>query len=162
MSLQGLARTLRHMVHVEYLIAGLRLKLGLRRMAYGLLAGLAFVIAFIMFNVAGYEWLKTQWGPVLTPLFVGAANLALAALAALLAATSRHGREFAMALEVRQSLADQLDDELRRRAGLGGRILGASEIGVIRILIPVIATLFGVWRKKSNGKAGPAPGAGED
>ena len=100
--------------------------------------------------MAAFAYLQSLWGPVWTPLAIGLANFALAALALLAAMIARPGPELAMAEALRKLSGSALESEFQAGlpgAGLLGALGGSGESNVARMLVPVAVSIISALRK---------------
>lgn len=144
MNVVNLTRTVRHLLRAELLIAEIRLKLGARKAVLAFAAAIAFTLGFIMLNVAAYQWLKLTFGPVNTPLGIAAADFIIAGLAVTFALAGRPGPELDMALNIRKTLTDQLDEEM----GSNPFLSRAAPFAAAPLLLPVVNLLINAMRRK--------------
>mgnify|MGYP000873808292 CR=1 FL=1 len=117
----------------------------------------AFALVFaalglVFVNVGIYSWLSPLWGPVWTPLGLGLINIALAAVALLLAASLKPGPEMALAEEIRNMAADSIETEIRT-APLMGAFAGGDRSAVAGLVLPAITSIIGVLARRRREKA---------
>jgi hypothetical protein len=131
------------------LIAEIRLMASLRKLFLGIFAvGLA-VFGLAMINLGLYHALAALWGEVWTPLVIGAVDLLLAGLALLLASRLAYGPELKLAEELRDSVAADIEADLRSLRtlpGLTGLLGGTLEASTACLLVPVIGTIIRALR----------------
>ena len=138
MNIQGFVRNARLCVRSEALIAEIRLRTLARKMILTSFAVLTALMGLAFINMALFVYLQSMWGPVWTPLAIGLANFALAALALLAAMLVRPGPELAMAEEMRKLSGSSLE--------------GASDSNIARLLIPAVISIVSAMRHRGDTK----------
>jgi hypothetical protein len=111
-----LAKAASQLLKVELLIARIQLRIQARRALLVYFALSLALFGVIMLNVAAYQWLKLQYGPVTAPLGIALADLLLAVLAAALAWGARAGPELEVAQDMRKMLLAELDGAVKKNA----------------------------------------------
>jgi len=86
---------------------------------------------------------------VWTPAGLGLINLGLAAAALAIAAFVKPGPDMALAEEIRNMAADQLETEIRSAPLLGG-LGGGSMAGLV---LPAVTTIIGAMSRRRNQKS---------
>jgi len=154
MSIATIARTARLYMRAEMLAAQIRLRTEAHRL---MLVGLAVVLVALgvgLINLAVYGALKSVWGPVWTPLALGAGDLMLAIIALTAAALKKPGPELQVAEEMRELAGAALEEQMQgglTPAGLLGGLAG-GDTSTARLLVPMITTIIGALRKRKETK----------
>lgn len=145
MNLQSLARNARLYARAEGLVAEIRLRFVVRKLALSVLAVAVSLLGLVFVNMALFNYLVSAWGPVWTPLALGLVNFALAVPVLLIAASAKPGPELAMAEDLRKAAGAALEEDFHSGQGLGGF---AGESNAARLLIPTIGLIIGALRRK--------------
>lgn len=157
MNLQSLARNFRLYVRATALVAEIRLRLQLRKTVLAVLVLAAAIAGLGMIDLAAFRALETAWGPLWTPLALGLANLALAAVLGLAILALKPGRELAAAADLRQMAYNFMEADLKSVPDgsglLTGLLAGSTELQTARLLIPVITTIIGALRRSRKPEA---------
>ncbi len=153
MNIQNVARSARLYARSEAMVAEIRMRTYGRKLALTSLAVLAVMMGLAFVNLAAFLYLQSLWGPVWTPLAIGLANFAIAALALLLALSAHPGPELALAKELRTLSGTALEEEFQAVHSVGG-LLGAlgsgSEGKIAQLLLPAVITIVSsLGRSKS-------------
>jgi hypothetical protein len=153
MNIQNVARSARLYARSEAMVAEIRMRAYGRRLALTSLAVLAVMMGLAFVNLAAFLYLQSLWGPVWTPLAIGLANFAIAAIALIVAMASRPGPELALAKELRTLSGAALEEEfqsLHSIGGLLGALGGGSENRIAQLLLPAIISIVGsLGRRKA-------------
>lgn len=151
MNLEALARNFRLYLRATALAAEVRLRLQLRKTVLTVLALAMAIAGLVMINLAAFRALETAWGPLWTPLALGLANLALAAVLGLAMLMVKPGRELTAANDLRQMAYNSMEADLKSvQAGSGllpGLFGGSTEMHAAHLLIPIISTIIGALRR---------------
>lgn len=156
MNIQNVARSARLYARSEAMVAEIRMRAYGRKLALTSLAVLAAMMGLAFVNVAAFVYLQSLWGPVWTPLAIGLANFAIAALALAAALTVHPGPELALAKELRAVSGTALEEEFHSVHSVGG-VLGAlgagSEGKIAQLLLPaVISIVSSLGRRRTAAK----------
>jgi hypothetical protein len=158
MNVQTIIRHARLYVRAETLVAEIRLRVHLRKMALAMTALAVALLGLVMLNVAMFEFLQSLWGPIWTPLALGLANFAIAAIAIAVAAATKPGPELALAEELRKTSTAGLEAGFQSAggdAGLLGILTGRSiETHAASLLIPAISSIIAAMRRRKKNAAG--------
>ena len=152
MNFNALSRHIRLIVRGELLLLQAKLAFAMKRSAFVGFALLFAGLGLVFINMGLFAWLSPLWGPVWTPAGLGLINLALAGVALAIAAFVKPGPEMALAEEIRNMAAEQLDTEIRSAplmGGLGG-LGGGSMAGLV---LPAITTIIGAMSRRRKDKA---------
>jgi hypothetical protein len=142
MNLLPLVRNARLYARAETIAAEIRLRLLARKLVLLFMAAAVALFGLALVNLALFNAIEIAWGPVWTPLLLGAVNLVLAALVFLLAVLRRPGPELAVAEDLRKAAGAAFEDQFRAGPGLSAN---ASHL-----LIPVIGLIAGALRRKKT------------
>lgn len=152
MSMTTLSRQLRLMLRGEILVIKAELAFAARRGAMLALALLFAGLGLVFVNMGLYAWLSPYWGPVWTPAGLGLINVALAALALVLAAMAKPGPELQLAEEIRDMAGETLEAEIRATPLLG--MLGGGGTAAAGLLVPAMSMIIGAMgKRRSKAKA---------
>jgi hypothetical protein len=108
-----LLRDLQVLRKADILIGKIWLNVLARRLGLFAFAGLIGLFGLGMANVAGYNALQSSIGIVWAAAVVAAADFAIAAIMLLLASNSRPGPEIDVALEVRKTALESINEDAR-------------------------------------------------
>lgn len=154
MSMTTLSRQLRLMLRGEILVIKAELAFAARRGAMLALALLFAGLGLVFVNMGLYAWLSPYWGPVWTPAGLGLINVALAALALVLAAMAKPGPELQLAEEIRDMAGETLEAEIRATPLLGMLGSGGGGTAVAGLLVPAMSMIIGAMgKRRSKAKA---------
>lgn len=154
MSMTTLSRQLRLMLRGEILVIKAELAFAARRGAMLALALLFAGLGMVFVNMGLYAWLSPYWGPVWTPAGLGLINVALAALALVLAAMAKPGPELQLAEEIRDMAGETLEAEIRATPLLGMLGSGGGGTAAAGLLVPAMSMIIGAMgKRRSKAKA---------
>jgi hypothetical protein len=157
MNVQTIVRQARLYVRAETLIAEVRFRIYLRKIALATVALSVALLGFVMLNIAMFAYLQSLWGPVWTPLALGLADLTLAAIAIAAAFATKPGPELALAEELRKSSAASLEAGFQaggEAQGILGTLAGRSiETQAASLLIPAISSIISALRRRKKSAA---------
>lgn len=154
MSMTTLSRQLRLMLRGEILVIKAELAFAARRGAMLALALLFAGLGLVFVNMGLYAWLSPYWGPVWTPAGLGLINVALAALALVLAAMAKPGPELQLAEEIRDMAGETLEAEIRATPLLGMLGGGGGGTAAAGLLVPAMSMIIGAMgKRRSKAKA---------
>ena len=108
-----LLRDLQVLRKADILIGKIWLNVLARRLSLFAFAGLIGLFGLGMANVAGYNALQSSIGIVWAAALVATADFAIAAIMLLLASSSRPGPEIDVALEVRKTALESINEDAR-------------------------------------------------
>lgn len=153
MNLSHLTRAGRLYLRAEMMTARIRMRTEAQRMLLLGLAGGLGLLGLVLVNVAFYAALLEVWGPVWTPLALGAADLVLAGLALAAAAMQKPGPELEVAEEMKKLAAESLEEQMQQGFTVQGLLGGATgNLAGARMLLPLVTTLIGLMRKRKTAK----------
>ena len=155
MNIKTVMQSARLYARSEAMVAEIRLRVATRKIAFITLGILTGVMGLAFINVAAYIYLQTLLGPVWTPLAIGLANFAIAAIAVALAISAHPGPELAMAKELRNAASSALEDEFQTASPLGslaGALGGGSDSRFVSLLLPAVISIISALSKR---KAAP-------
>ncbi|MDE2383791.1 MAG: hypothetical protein KGO53_04165 [Alphaproteobacteria bacterium] len=156
MNIPNIARTARIYARSEALVAKIQARVYARKAAFAAVALLLGAIALVFLNLAAFVYLQSIWGPIWAPLVIGLANLAAAALAAVIAILTHPGPDLALARELRDSAGRALEEEFHASTTMGtlaGMVGGKADAGLNSLLLPVIISIVGaITRRKAAAK----------
>ena len=153
MSLHTLSRHIRLIVRGEMLMMQAKLAFALRRSAFVAFALVFAALGLVFLNIGLYDWLIPLWGPVWTPIGLGLANVALAGIALVLAATVKPGPEMALAEEIRDMAADSIETEIRTAPLMGALAGGGDRSAMVGLVLPALTAIIGSLAKRRKEKA---------
>jgi hypothetical protein len=146
-STTDLARVASQLLKVELLIAKIQFKAQSRRALLAYFALSLALLGIIMLNVAAYQWLKLQYGPVGAPLVVALANLLLAGLVAAMAWGVHARPELVAAQELRGLLVTELDSAMTRGA-TPSPVPSPLDFRSAQTIIPIAIALIRLLRRR--------------
>ena len=153
MSLATITRAARLYMRAELMAARIRMRSETQRLLFLALAGALAILGLVLLNVAFYAALVSVWGPVWTPLALGAADLVLAAIAVILAALQKPGPELQVAEEMKTLAGAALEEQLHGGLsvpGLMGQLTGDS--AAAKLVVPLVGLILGALRKRKEAK----------
>jgi hypothetical protein len=157
MNVQTVVRQARLYVRAETLIAEIRFRIYLRKIALATVALSVALLGLVMLNIAMFTYLQSLWGPVWTPLALGLANLALAIIAMVAAIAAKPGPELALAEELCKSSSAGLEAGFQsggEAQGILGTLTGRSmEAQAANLLIPAISSIISALRRRKKSAA---------
>jgi len=160
--IDGFIRNARVLMRAEAIVAEIKLRQAFSSLALVIVAGVIGLFGLGMLNVAGFFYFSTLWGPVGGAGCVAGIDFVLAFL--LLAGAGRaagSGRDLELALQIRQSAMDGLENEaanlqgefprlmsdLRGLRGAAGRPMDSVLSGLI---LPLAGVLLKAMRSRGN------------
>lgn len=156
MSVHSLARTLRLYLRSELLIGEIRLKAQMRKASFLVFAALVLLMALVFLNIAAYQLLLSNWGPVMAPFILAIANIFLAVILVVIAAFTSPGPDLAAARELRDLTSATLESELKSNpavAAIGG-MAGLNGLGnwdSAKFLVPIISAIIRSLKRRKTG-----------
>lgn len=150
MSMTTLSRQLRLMLRGEILVIKAELAFVARRGALLAFALLFAGLGLVFVNIGLYAWLSPYWGPVWTPAGLGLINVALAALALVMAAVAKPGPELQLAEEIRDMAGETLEAEIRAAPLLGMLGGGGGGTAAAGLLVPAMSMIIGALGKRRS------------
>lgn len=153
MSIHSTVRIVRLYLRSELLVGEIRLKLQLRKLSLLLFAALIVLMALVFLNIAAYQLLLANWGPIKAPLLLGLANILLAVILVLIAAFTTPGPDLAAARELRDLTSETLESELKSNpaAAAIGSLTGINGLNgwdSARFLVPIISSIIHSLRRR--------------
>lgn len=155
MSVHSLARTLRLYLRSELLIGEIRLKAQMRKASFLVFAALVLLMALVFLNIAAYQLLLSNWGPVMAPFILAIANIFLAVILVVIAAFTSPGPDLAAARELRDLTSATLESELKSNpavAAIGG-MAGLNGLGnwdSAKFLVPIISAIIRSLKRRKT------------
>lgn len=152
MSIHSTARILRLYLRSELMVGEIRLKLQMRKLALLSFAALIVLMALVFLNIAAYQLLQTNWGPIKAPFILGLVNIGLAIILVAVAAFTTPGPELAAAKDLRELTSATLESELKSNpaaAALGG-FSGLNGWDSAKFLVPIISSIIRSLRRKKG------------
>jgi len=156
MSVHSLTRTLRLYLRSELLIGEIRLKAQMRKASFLVFAALVLLMALVFLNIAAYQLLLSNWGPVMAPFILAIANIFLAVILVVIAAFTSPGPDLAAARELRDLTSATLESELKSNpavAAIGG-MAGLNGLGnwdSAKFLVPIISAIIRSLKRRKTG-----------
>lgn len=152
-TLNTLSRHVRLIIRGEMLAVQAKLAFTMRRTLFAAFALLFAGLGLVFVNIGLFAFLTPLWGPVWTPMGLGLINIALAALALVIAAALKPGPELALAEEIRNMAGESLEADIRS-ASLGQMLGGGLERGAMAgLLLPAVTSIIGALAKRRREKA---------
>jgi hypothetical protein len=111
------------------------------------------MMGLVFINIAALLYLQSLRGPVWTPLVIGLANFAIAAIALLAAFSARPGPELALARELRKLSSGAPEADLQRPPSAGGvlSVLGIGhEAANARLLLPAVISIVSSLGRRTS------------
>ena len=156
MRIDSLIQSLKVLIRVDSVIADLTFRARMSQIAFLTVALVIGAFGLIMLGVAGYEFLKVLWGPVLAALAIAGASFVLTLILVLVAGSGKPGKEMQLAQELHATALDALITEAKSATGditLAGNLLGGRFDTSMLGLIGPLATLLLRALKRKNEKA---------
>ncbi|MCY0147224.1 hypothetical protein OEG84_05730 [Hoeflea sp. G2-23] len=156
MSIHSTVRILRLYLRSELLVGEIRLKVQVRKLTLMFFAALIVLMALVFLNIAAYQLLLANWGPIKAPFILAVANMLLAIILVVIATSTRPGPDLAAARELRDLTSATLETELKSNpaaAALGSMagINGLNGWDSARFLVPIISTIIRSLRRRKAG-----------
>ncbi|WP_417425265.1 hypothetical protein [Hoeflea sp.] len=156
MSIHSTVRILRLYLRSELLVGEIRLKVQARKLILMIFAALIVLMALVFLNIAAYQLLLANWGPIKAPFILAIANVLLAIVLVVVAAFTRPGPDLAAARELRDLTSATLETELKSNpaaAALGSMagINGLNGWDSARFLVPIISSIIRSLRRRKAG-----------
>lgn len=153
MSVHTIVRILRLYLRSELLVGEIQLKVLARKIALLTFAALIVLMALVFLNIAAYQLLLASWGPIKAPFILAIANIFLAIILVIVAASTKPGPDLAAARELRDLTSATLESELKSNpaaAALGSisGINGFTGWDSARFLVPIISTIIRSLRRR--------------
>jgi len=160
-----LLRDLQVLQKADILIGRIWLKALLRRFGLTVFASLIAVFGLGMANLAGFQALQASVGPVWAATIVAGVDFVIAAIVLMLAARSRPGPEFEVALEVRKMAVDSLQEDARDlkvvletlghevknvKATITQLVHDPFEVAARKLLVPAVLSLLKGLRSRKE------------
>jgi hypothetical protein len=147
MNSENIVRNMRLLWRADKIIAEMRLRHML--VGLGLLAFAALISAFglLMFEVAAYFALVNVVSAVFAAAVLGAINLVIALILAVIASRRSLGQELTLANEIHDSAVDALQLEAQAMQSQINRLLHHPLEGVLPLIVPLITAAISHLRK---------------
>ncbi len=160
MNLQGLARDIDRLSAADAVVADSYVRHVLGKSGLCLLAGIIAVAGIALLELAAFWLLEQSIGPAGAAALIWVVDCMLAAVVVLFAIELRPGREFSLALDMRKSAIEALEQDVSSiPGGLQGGIQTAaypmSEALVSAVILPLVATLLRSFRTPRGEKVEP-------
>ncbi|HWU64590.1 MAG TPA: hypothetical protein VN112_21425 [Ensifer sp.] len=157
MRIDSLIQSLKVLIRIDSVIAELTFRARMSQIAMLAVALVVGSFGLIMLGVAGYEFLKVLWGPVLAALAIAGASFVLTLLLVLIASTRKPGKELQLAQELHANALDALITEAKSATGditLAGNLLrGRFDTSLLGLIGPLATLLLRALKRKSAGTA---------
>jgi len=153
MNIKTVMQSARLYARSEAMVAEIRMRVAGRKIVFTILGILTGVMGLAFINVAAYIYLQTLLGPVWTPLAIGLANFAIAAIALAGALFAHAGPDLAMAKELRDTASSALEDEFQTASPLGslaGALGGGSDSRFVSLLLPAVISIVSALSKRKS------------
>lgn len=156
MPVETIVRTLRLYLRSELLVGEIRLKVRMRKLTLLVFAALIVLMALVFLNIAAYQLLLANWGPIKAPFILAIANILLAAILVIIAAFTGPGPDLAAARELRDLTSATLESELKSSPAVAaiGSVLGINGFkgwDSTRFLVPIISAIIRSLRSRKAG-----------
>ncbi len=152
MRVDSLIQSLKVLIRIDSVIADLKFRARLSQIALLAVALVIGAFGLIMLGIAGFQFLKDLWGPVIAALVVAAASFLLALLLVLIAGAQKPGKELQLAQELHATALDALITEAKSATGdltLAGNLLrGRFDSSLIGLVGPLATLLLRALRRK--------------
>jgi len=156
MRLDAITRSLQMLARADSRIADITFRHGMSQVALRATALVIILFGLIMLGVAGYEWLKLLWGPILAALAIALASFLLAIIVTIIAAYIKRGRELELAREMHSSALEALIADGERLGDdllpLRGLLSGSFDRTLLSLARPLIALLIRFLRRNEGTK----------
>jgi hypothetical protein len=150
MNLQNLTRDIDRLSAADAVVADSYVRHVLSKTGLYLLAGIIAVAGIALLELSAFWLLEESIGAAGAAALIGVIDCLLAAVILLLAIQLRPGREFSLALTMRKSAIESLEQHVSTPGGPQGGIQSAaypmSEALVSSVILPLVATLIRSFR----------------
>ena len=158
MRIDSLIQSLKVLIRVDSVIADLTFRARMSQIAFLTVALVIGAFGLVMLGVAGYEFLKVLWGPVLAALAIAGASFLLTIILVLIASSRKPGKELQLAQELHATALDALITEAKSATGditLAGNLLrGRCDTSLLRLIGPLATLLLRALKRKNEKAAG--------
>lgn len=157
MRIDSLIQSLKVLIRVDSVIADLTFRARMSQIAFLTVALVVGAFGLIMLGVAGYEFLKVLWGPVLAALAIAGASFVLTILLVLIAGSRKPGKELQLAQELHATALDALITEAKSATGditLASNLLrGRFDTSLLGLIAPLATLLLRALKRKGASTA---------
>ena len=158
MRIDSLIQSLKVLIRVDSVIADLTFRARMSQIAFLTVALVVGAFGLIMLGVAGYEFLKVLWGPVLAALAIAGASFLLTIILVLIAGSRKPGKELQLAQELHATALDALITEAKSATGditLASNLLrGRFDTSLLGLIGPLATLLLRALKRKNEKAAG--------
>jgi F0F1-type ATP synthase assembly protein I len=155
-NLPNLARDLDKLAVADAAVADGYLHYIFRKGALYGLACLLATISFVLLGLALYWLLEQSMGQIGATAFVAIIGFVIAGMVAVVAILQRPGREHAVALEMRRSSIEALEQHISAPSPASALIYPAGEALISSVILPLVAMLINSLRSSRAAKAAEA------
>ena len=156
MRFDAITRSLQLLAKADSRIADITFRHRLSQVALRATALVIVLFGLIMLGIAGYEWLRTLWGPIIAALAIALASFLLALIVAIVAAYIKPGRELELAREMHSAALEALIADGERLGDdllpLRGLLSGSFDRTLLSLARPLIALLVRFLRRNDSEK----------
>jgi hypothetical protein len=156
MRLDAITRSLQMLARADSRIADITFRHRMSQVALRATALVIVLFGLVMLGVAGYEWLKLLWGPIVAALAIALASFLLALIVTMIAAYIKPGRELELAREMHSSALEALIADGERLGDdllpLRGLLSGSFDRTLLTLARPLIALLMRFLRRSEGDK----------
>ncbi|HZG30783.1 MAG TPA: hypothetical protein VE079_20200 [Ensifer sp.] len=157
MRIDSLIQSLKVLIRIDSVIADLKFRSRLSQISLLAVALVIGTFGLIMLGIAGYQFLKELWGPVVAALVIAGASFLIALILVLVASAQKPGKELQLAQELHATALDALIAEAKSATGdltLAGNLLrGRFDSSLIGLVAPLATLLLRALRRKSAATA---------
>ena len=162
MRIDNLIQSLKVLIRVDSVIADLTFRARMSQIGFLAVALVIGAFGLIMLGVAGYQFLKELWGPVLAALAIAGASFILTIVLVLIAGTRKPGRELILAQELHTTALDALIAEAKSATGdltmARDLLRGRLDTSLLGLAAPLATLLLRALRRKNSRAAADKQG----
>ena len=153
MRMDSILQSVKMLIRIDSMIADLKFRARLSQIAALTVALVVATFGLIMIGIAGYQFLKDLWGPVLAALAVAGGSFVVALVLVLVAAAQKPGKELQLAQELHTTVLDTLVAEAKAAGNdlsLAGNLLrGRFDTSLLGLVGPLATLLLRALKRKN-------------